>query len=314
MHATAQKPREAWVDVARCLAMAVIMCLHAGANPVLLGAPVGGAIALFFVLSGYFMPQEAGAAAVRALRLGLAWLLWSGISLALYIAAQPGVEWSWAGALGIGRAAYNVPLWFLKDLCLYQLIIAGLAALRLLPRYKWLLLVALACCTYAAEPAQHETLRFDNLPAVLLGYALRGISLTTLRHALARHALPLLIVGMLLLLQRAYYPRLLLPELRAAASSLPVEAGVWAVWYALAGVAIVYLLPRASAIIARAGACMLFIYAAHSLAYAPFYVMKLPTPASIATMLALLPLLYAAHAALARLFPRLTRLLTAKAP
>lgn len=307
--------REEWVDVARCLAMVCIMILHAGAPDAVLWRPVSGAICLFFILAGYFMPREAGEAARRGVQLGVAWALWSLISWALYVLVQPGIEWSWARVFGIGCSAYNVPLWFLKDLCIFQLLVAGLCALRLLPRYVWLALALLVGCTYAAEPGQHEALRFDWLSAVLLGYALRGCATPAyLRGAAIRYAWLLLVAGVLLMLQRAYYPELLqrFGGVRSAESSLPVEALVWAAWYALAGIGIVRFLPRAASAMARVGACMLFIYAAHSLAYAPFYsagVSPLPGGLIMVGIMAALAVLYYR---LVRLFPRTLRVLTAR--
>lgn len=312
MSTPAPKQREVWVDTARCLAMATIMSLHSGADARILGTPVGGAICLFFVLAGYFMPRHPGQAALRALRLGLAWLLWSIISLGLYILVQPGIAWDWAHAFGIGTFAYNTPLWFLKDLCIFQGIIAGLAALRILPRYTWYVLAILVCCTYAADPPQHESLHFDWLPAVLLGYALRTLPLTRLRTALQRHAPLLVATGALLLLQREYYPQLLQNlDIRSAACSLPVGSLVWSIWYALAAVKLEQLLPRAADLLARTGSCMLFIYAAHSLAYAPFYHLSIAPAWGVPIMLLLMGALTITAHQLQRLCPLGMRLLTA---
>lgn len=310
----AEKRREEWVDAARCVAMLSILSLHAGADAAVLSTPVGGALCLFFALAGYFMPREAGRAARRALRLGLAWLLWSLISLGLYVAVQPGVEWSWARAFGLcGEPAYNTPLWFLKDLCLFQLVVAGLAALRLLPRHGWLLLALLAACTYAAEPAQHEAVRFSWLPALLLGYNLRAIPLPQLRAWLQQHAWHLLLGGAALLLQRTYYPELLQATGRqAAACSLPVGALVWAVWYLLAAEWLARHCRRLAAGMAQAGACMLFIYAAHSLAYAPFYHMGIAPAWGVCAMLGLLAGLTVLGRGLQRICPRAMGLLTAR--
>lgn len=309
------KPREIWIDVARCVAMAFIMSLHAGAAPHALNTPVGGAICLFFVLAGYFTPRQARAAALRALRLGVAWLLWSLLSLGLYIAVHTGTAWDWAHAFGIGAAAYNTPLWFLKDLCVFQLIMAALMALRLLPRYGWFTCALLAAFTYAAEPQQHEALRFSWLPAVLLGYALRGSIPTPsqLRSAAVRHSRLIIAAGALLILQHTFYPRLLHSfGIRATSCALPIQPLIWATWYALVAIGITALLPRTAGVIALAGSCMLFIYAGHVPAYSPFYHIHMPPTWGTVIMLGLIPALCAAHAALARLLPGITRLLTAR--
>ena len=293
--------RAAWVDAARCLAMLLILWLHSSAQPMpWLSEPVGGGICLFFILAGRFMPEEPGAAARRALRLGLAWALWSMLSLGLYILAQPGVEWTWARAFGWGEPAYNTPLWFLRNLCLYQLILAALGALHLLPRYGWLLLALLLGATYAAEPAQHVGLRFDWLSAVLLGRCLRPLPLDHLRSRLVEHAPALLTAGLLLLCQRHWYPRLLTSlGVHSYASSLHIAELAWAVAYLLAGIGILRLCRPLGQLMAQTGPCMLFIYAAHSLAYAPLYRLELPSLCRLALMtllLALLTLLYKAMA------------------
>ena len=290
-----------------------IMWLHSGATPSWLHAPVGGGICLFFMLAGRFMPESPGAAAQRACRLGLAWLLWSLISLGLFILAQPGESWSWARAFGLGEPAYNTPLWFLRNLCLYQLLLAGLAALRLLPRYKWLLLALLLGLSYAAEPAQHVGLRFDWLSAVLLGYCLRGIPLPRLHAWLLAHAPALLAAGVFLLVQRAYYPELLSAlGMRCYSCSLHVVEFMWAIGYLLAGAGLVRLCSPLASRMAQCGSCMLFIYAGHSLAYAPLYGLPLPSPCRLALMALVLVGLTLLCRLLHRIAPIGTRLLTAR--
>lgn len=305
--------RAEWVDAARCLAMLGIMWLHSGDSPGWLHAPVGGGICLFFVLAGRFMPESPGAAAQRACRLGLAWLLWSLISLGLFILAQPGENWSWARAFGLGVPAYNTPLWFLRNLCLYQLILAGLSALRLLPRYKWLLLALLSGLSYAAEPPQHVGLRFDWLTAVLLGYCLRGIPLQRLYDWLLAHAPALLAAGVLLLVQRAYYPQLLdALGMRSYTCSLHVVEFIWAIGYLLAAVGLLRICRPLGAGMAQCGSCMLFIYAGHSLAYAPLYGLPLPSTCRLVLMALVLVGLTLLCRLLQRLAPAAMRLLTAR--
>lgn len=305
--------RAEWVDTARCLAMPGIMWLHSGPPPSWLSAPVGGGICLFFILAGRFMPPAPGAAARRACRLGVAWVLWSLLSLGLYILAQPDASWSWARAFGWGEAAYNTPLWFLRNLFLYQLLLAGLGGLRLLPRYKWLLLVFLLGLTYAAAPPQHETLRFDWLSAVLLGYCLRDIPLQRMHAWLVAHAPALLVAGALLLLQRAYYPDLLTSVgMRSYACSLHVAELVWAVGYLLAAIGLLRWLRPLGTRMAQCGDCMLFVYAGHSLAYAPLYLLPLPCFCRLGLMALVLILLTLLCKLLQRTYPHITRLFTAR--
>lgn len=308
-----QNKRAVWVDAARCLAMVSIIWMHSGESPTWLIEPVGGSICLFFVLAGRFMPSAPGQLAARTLRLALAWLLWSLISWGLFILAQPEEPWSLARAFGIGEAAYNTPLWFLKDLCIFQLLMAGLMWLRVLPRYKWLLLVLLAGFAYAAEPAQHVGLRFDWMPALLLGYCLQGISPGQLRERISSHAPALVVAGVVLLLQQEYYPALLQHfGIRSYTCSLPLASLAYALGYLLLGMAAENLLPKLAGGMARCGSCMLFIYAGHSLAYAPFYPFPLPLFVRLALMLLVMIALTCLCIALQKLCPRVARLLTAK--
>lgn len=294
--------------------MLAIMWQHSSEAPEpWLSAPVGGGICLFFILAGRFMPAEPGAAAQRALRLGLAWFLWSLLSLGLYILAQPGVEWSWARAFGWGAPAYNTPLWFLRNLCLYQLILAGLGALHLLPRYKWLLLALLLGASYAAEPAQHVGLRFDWLSAVLLGYCLRPLPTERVHNWLAGQAPALLAAGALLLCQRIWYPRLLgLLGQQSYSCSLHLPELIWAIAYLLAAIGTLRFCRPLGERMAQSGPCMLFIYAGHSLAYAPFYTLPLPSACRLGLMALLLILLTLLCKWLQRHCPRATNLFIAK--
>lgn len=308
--------REKWVDTARALAILPILALHAGGTTPVLVDAVSGALCFYFVLSGYFMPPAAKPwlAAKRALRLGLAWVLWSLLTLGLLLLFCPGESWSWAQVFGIGCTAYNAPLWFLRNLFLFELILAGLAALRLLPRYNWLVLILLSAGKYATVSSQSDTLSFVWLPAVMLGYCLRSsISLRQLRHHLTAYAPALIATGALLLLQQEYYPHLLpTPGETTTACSLPVKELTWALGYPLIALGLVRLFPRLSTAAALAGSSMLFIYAAHSLAFAPFYVLGLPTWVNLSILLLLLPLLTLACQQLRRGCPLLMRLLMAR--
>ena len=169
--------RAHWVDCARTLAMFCIVWLHANAAPAGLGQVVGGAITLFFLLAGYFLPVQAGKALVRTARLALAWLLWSLLSLGLMAATAPDFEFSWQRCVGWGVAAYNTPLWFLKTLLAYQLVAVGLLALRFLPRFCWVAVLVLMLCSYTSAPAQYAAVRFDYLWVFLLGLALKQVPL-----------------------------------------------------------------------------------------------------------------------------------------
>lgn len=309
----AGRERVAWVDVARCLGMFFIMWLHAGAAPFWVGRPVGGGICLFFVLAGYFMPREPWPCLRRALMLALAWLLWSLVTLGLYLLVWPGLDWTWARAFGWGQSAYNAPLWFLKDLAVFQLIICALLALRLLPRYSWLLLLLLAGFSYTHEPAQHEALRFDWMLAVALGFWLRRFSLAEIREALLRHAGVLLAAIFLLLAQRECFPLWAREAgLAYTRSSLPLAQLAYATLFCLLALGLERFLPRLTKGLALAGSGMMFTYVTHSLLYSPLYYYHIHGGYDLWAPLLALPLLTGLYQLLRRWFPRAMRLLCAR--
>lgn len=310
---TAPRARVAWIDAARCIAMFFILWMHTGEGPDWLGKPVGGAICLFFILAGYFMPREAGKCARRALKLGMAWLLWSCISFALFLLVRPELQWTWEKVFGWGTSAYNVPLWFLRNLTIYQLIIAALAALRVFPRYNWLVLVLLISFHWAAEPRQHEGLRFDWMQAVLLGYCLRCVPPGTIQRWLQSHAAAIIACIVLMYLQRAWHPDVLeYFDISTYGCSLPMTSLSYAVIYCLAGIYTERFLPRCSPALTMAGACMLFIYAAHSLLYAPIYNYKIHGFYDIWAPIGALVILTTAGTWLMRKCPRIANALCAK--
>lgn len=264
--------RACWVDCSRTLAMFCIVWLHANAAPGGLGHVVGGAIALFFLLAGYFLPAEAEKVLHRTVRLALAWLMWSLLSLGFMAAAAPDFEFSWQRCIGWGVAAYNTPLWFLRTLIFYQLLVAGMLALRLLPRFGWVLVAVFMLCSYTTAPAQYAAVRFDYFWFFLLGYALRPAPLACIHGWLKRNALALLSAVLICLSQ----PHILAwfaawAELPWRHCSLPVGAMGWGVLMVLAGIFWARYLQRSAALLAFCGRWMLFIYAAHSFVLAPLY-------------------------------------------
>lgn len=306
-----RRERVAWVDSARCLAMFFIMWLHVGQSPAWMPRPVGGGICLFFVLAGYFMPREPERAARRALQMGLAWLLWSLITFGLYLLVWPELQWSWQKIFGYGVAAYNTPLWFLKNLTVYQLIIAALAAIHLLPRFNWLLLVFLCGCTYINEQAQHECLRYDWLIAVMLGYCLKSIPLSRIEEWLWRQAPYIVGAIVILLLQREFYMLYAKAEgLSYYRSSLPLAQLCYAVLMCLTAIGLSKWLPRVNAALATAGSCMMFTYVAHSLLYSPIYHFDLPRWCGFAYSAAGIAILTWLYGKLTAWLPRTMRVLT----
>lgn len=267
-----QRPRVAWVDSARCLAMYFILWLHVSEGQEWLHQLIPGALCLFFVLAGYFMPASPSKAVRRALRLGLAWVLWSLVTLAFFLWLKWPFSFTWAAVFGWDGEALNTPLWFLRNLFLFQLIVAGLAALRVLPRYNWLVFLLLCGFSWADEPPQHVGLRFDWLPAVLGGYCLKRWPLDAIRLFLLRHAGVLVAAVLVLALQNNLYPLWLHQQgIEDYGCSLPLAPLGIALLFCLAAMALEHFLPRLNALLAAAGAGLMFTYAAHYILYTPVY-------------------------------------------
>lgn len=269
----APRPREVWIDAARCIAMFFIIWLHTGKSPAWNSDLVGGALCLFFVFAGYFMPRQPGRCAARALRMLWLWVLWSLISAGLYMLTKQGAVWSWERLLGWGEGAYNTPLWFLRNLSVYQLLVAGMLTLRLLPRHAWIVTALLAAFAYTCEYSQHTTIRFDWMVAFVLGTALRtSVEPEALSAWLRRHALVLTVAIAILLVQIHALPALGRSlDMSVRVCSLPVESLAYTILYSLAAMALVRWLPRAASAMAASGRSMIFCYITHSFALAIFY-------------------------------------------
>lgn len=308
----AQRPRETWVDAARCIAMFFIIWLHTGKSPAWNGDLVGGALCLFFIFAGYFMPQQAGRCARRALRMLWLWVLWSLLSAGLYMLTKAGAVWSWERLVGWGEGAYNTPLWFLRNLAVYQLLAGGMLALRLLPRHSWLITALLAAFAYTCEHSQHLTLRFDWMVAFMLGCALRStVCLETLSRWLRENAVVLTVAIALLLVQIHALPAVGdALDMAVKVCSLPVESLAYTILYSLAAMALVRRLPRVAALFALSGRSMIFCYITHSFGLAVFYnYPELEFARNIWVPVLLLAVLTWLYGVLNRLFPKAMRFL-----
>lgn len=306
--------RESWVDCARTLAMFFIIWLHAAAAPTWTGKVVGGGIALFFLLAGYFLPSAAAPVLKRTGRLALAWALWSLLSVGFLLVFKPYTDITWQRVVGWGVAAYNTPLWFLKTLVFYQLVAAALLAARLLPRYAWVLVVFLALCSYTTAPSQHLTVRFDYFWIFLLGFAAKSASVEAVRAYVWKNwwLLQLAVLGVFLqpewLEEYADFAdvswrhcNLPLWNLAFMLQFLLISAGLAGVW------------PRAAAFLSTSGRWMLFIYAGHSYLLSPLYQWEnLRWAWNVWVPLLVLPLMTLAAMRLTRLFPRGMALLQAR--
>lgn len=298
--------RAAWVDCARALAMFFIVWLHANAAPGWVGKVVGGAIALFFLLAGYFLPSSAGKVLERTGRLALAWGLWSLMSVLFLLVVKPYVDITWQRVVGWGVAAYNTPLWFLKTLVAYQLVLAGLMALRLLPRYAWVAAVFLALCSYTTAPSQHLSVRFDYLWIFLLGFAAKQAPLELVRGYMVQNKWILLLVIVGVFAQpeclEEYAEEV---EVSWRHCNLPLKSLVFMTSFLLAGVLLDEYLPRVADLFARCGQWMLFIYAGHIYLLSPLYQHKgLSLCWNVWVPLVVLPVMVLLGWLLSRCFPR----------
>lgn len=252
--------------------MFFIIWLHADAAPWWVGKVVGGAIALFFLLAGYFLPVSAGQVMRRTGRLALAWGAWSMLSVLFLLIAKPYVDICWQRVVGWQVAAYNTPLWFLKTLVAYHLVVALLQAVQLLPRYSWVLVVFLVLCSYTTSPSQHLSVRFDYLWVFLLGFAAKNVALETMFRYVRRHGWVLLLAVIGVFLQPQWleeYADMVDASWRHC--NLPLWNLAFMALFLLVGVAMVGALPRVAAVLASCGRWMLFIYAGHSYLLSPLY-------------------------------------------
>lgn len=307
--------REEWVDCARTLAMFFIIWLHAAAAPMWTGKVVGGGIALFFLLAGYFLPVSAGTALRRTGRLALAWAAWSLMSVVFLLVVKPYVDIEWQRVVGWKVAAYNTPLWFLKTLIAYQLVAAGLLALRLLPRHAWVLVVFLALCSYTTSPSQHLSVRFDYLWIFLLGFAAKPLSLEGMRGYMVRNwwILALVILGVF------FQPEVLedyadFADVSWRHCNLPLWNLAFMAMFLLVSVLLTRWVSFVAGWLAFCGRWMLFIYAGHSYLLAPLYQWKeLRWAWNVWVPVLVLPLLAVLAWWLTRRLPRVMAVLQAKA-
>lgn len=258
--------RAPWVDVSRALAMFFIMWLHTRNAPVAIHGAVGGGIGLFFLMAGYFMPREARRSALRALEFARTWLIW--MLLPLLVNFLSGGDFEWQRALGWGVGAYNAPMWFLRNLVIFQLMMAALMFFKFLPRHAAPMAAGLICCAYITEWSEHTTIRFNYMMMLVLGFALRAIKLRAIYEYLQKNAFILAFVAGVIILQP-----LLLAEfcdawgIKCRIPNIPVRSMSYALLLLLSGITISKYLPKLADYLALAGRCMMFIFVSHVIFY-----------------------------------------------
>jgi fucose 4-O-acetylase-like acetyltransferase len=143
--------RLGWVDAARIPAMLAVVFQHMPGGCRWNLPTLSAALALFYLLAGYFaVPrlENLGYLWRRVKQLLLAYLLWSGL-WAVGSLLDPTwlafvVDDPWGAlrkVLGVGCTPFLTPMWFIRDLIVFLLI--G-ACLQKLPR--WVLPVVTVCC------------------------------------------------------------------------------------------------------------------------------------------------------------------------
>ena len=262
--------RQPWVDVARCIAMFLIMWLHVGSAPNGLGEWVGGGICLFYLLAGYFLPREPKKLIKRTLGFTLAWVIWTAITTFIYyfLVWRMHVIPTWPDILGIGGAAWNTPLWFLRNLALFSLVLTGLTAIKVLPKYQWLCFVAMLAFTYVAEPNQHETLRFDWMRIMMLGFCMRSFPLQTLHELVLKHAKALFIAALIIIGQPYFWEYVLkMYDLSFTPTSLPMSNFAICIMMLTASAIFCQKWPKIGQLLAKTAPAMMFIFVSHGLFY-----------------------------------------------
>jgi hypothetical protein len=188
----------------------------------------------------------------------------------------------------------------------YQLVLAGLMALRLLPRYAWVAVVFLALCSYTTAPSQHLSVRFDYLWIFLLGFVAKQAPLELVREYMVRNKWILLLVIVGVFAQpeclEEYAEEL---DVSWRHCNLPLKSLAFMASFLLAGVLLDEYLPRVAALFARCGQWMLFIYAGHIYLLSPLYQHKgLSLCWNVWVPLVVLPVMVLLGWLLSRCFPR----------
>lgn len=293
--------------------MFIIMWLHVGYAPEGLGEWVGGGICLFFLLAGYFLPRDTSKLARRAMGFTLAWIIWTAITTFIYyfFVWRMKVIPTWPDILGIGGAAWNTPLWFLRNLAVFSLIFAALSAVKILPKYKWLCLIAMLAFSYVAEPHQHETLRFDWMRVMMLGFCLRDFSLQKLHEAVLRHPLPIIATAAVIWAQPYLWERILTGHgLTYTPTSLPMSNLAVCIMMLTASALFCHKYPKAGDFIARTAPAMMFIFVSHGLFYILCaYPFEFHPWAAALVPLAVLPLLTVLWLTIKKYFPRFAKII-----
>ncbi len=259
--------------------MFFIMWLHARTHPEWLPTPVGGGICFFFLTAGYFLPRNTIDCARRTLQLTIAWLIWSWATTILVMIFDPTASFEWSRVFGINVAAYNTPLWFLRNLLIFQAIFLLLMCLRILPGAA--LSVCLICLVwpYDLNGQQHINLLFNWMMAFSAGFALAYFKLSRIDAHMLRLLYVLVPLAAFLIsvdaMEYGFIEMALFSYAWGAGEHpfvfslklIPFTSLGFALSFIIVAFLLVTLLPKLAHYVAIIGRNMMFIYAGHTILY-----------------------------------------------
>lgn len=254
-----------WIWVARALSIYLIVWLHTDIAPDFVSIAVQGATATFFLISGYYLPDTAKKAAFTSLISARTWLIWATIATLIYALIQGGV--SWQQAIGWEIQSYNYPLWFLRTLIIYQLIIAAIVAIGLIPRHRVLITIMLAGMAYFTEWSDLSRLNFSWFVTILIGYSLKSIPMNKIGGYFNNNWLLLLVVAILYLIEcNIVTSQAEIMAWKFEPANLTIHSFAYSILILAMSTLIINKLPKSiSRLIARIGSCSMFIFVTHAI-------------------------------------------------
>lgn len=314
----AEKPRDAWVDIMRVLAMIFIMFQHTPTDHDPVAYVVFSGVFFFFMASGYFLARKYAAASSP-----VPWLNWNkaGLILCAYVFwilvsmivfGFPSTLAGWVANLGIGRVPLGGILWFLRDLTVFVLISGTLFRIpRACLAILCLASLSLFCTDYFHSlwfyygDKGWNAIHPRGLGAFALGMLLSRYSLEELKNMAGKIWVYVLIIFPVIFIWEMYS--------RIHASALSLCMGT--LWIASCSLAVTRYFPRAASCCARLGPSVFFVYVGHALVYKLLICMGLPEGNALAwgmAVPAVFLLLSGAYFLLGRLRPQALKYIALK--
>ncbi|MFR1530007.1 MULTISPECIES: acyltransferase family protein [Akkermansia] len=264
------KPRDAWVDIMRVLAMLFIMIQHTPTHHSPVTGMTRAGVFFFFMAAGYFLARNYAAASSpvswlnwkKAALILCAYVFWIFVSMALF--GFPSTLLGWMANMGIGHVPLGVILWFLRDLMVFVLI-SGI--LFRIPRPCLAVLCLAALIPFSTESSIRLTFQYGDmacniihprgLGAFALGMLLSPYSLKELKDMVEKAWVYVLIVFPAVFAWEVYH--------RGHESALFLCMGV--LWIASCSLLATRYFRKFSSFCARLGPSIFLVYAAHTLVY-----------------------------------------------